>query len=910
VILDGEMIAWDNIDKENIYFGKNKTVAKMRRKWCALNGLIDERDLNLHKEVENHSAQAAIEDEGHDHDNKPEAGADCWLKFVVFDILYVNGPDALRLLHCSNPYKNDDSFHPNEGSLIHLDGFYRKNILYNLLFPVENKVEIVQSLVVCSDGSCISGEKYFQKIDKESADQQHFVPDDSIVMISMACDDRITELVESDQKRRGNRTDQEIRSERAFGLGRFYTNIVENQGQEGIMVKNLNAPYMLGEASRSKGYWRKLKPDYDGSSQSHPINDLDCLVLGGYYASGLRDAGKINSFLLGCAESSASVDEGGKKFLTLGSVGKGITNQDYERLLDMTGFGKDNNSNKWFKSNGSLPDFVSNLSFQRSSKGDMDGWKFSKRKFPDLWIRPCDSFVLKILAADIVASDSYSAGVTFRFPRICGIRVDGFEGAGGKLPEEVESIDLFHGLYEDRMNQLNRCRDTKSTEDHHFLDQYADGYCPFLSEAGRKAKSYNRKTVRPAIAEGSKIPESVPVQDEALKGRSFCVLEGLDGSYRLNPSSLDAIEAKEEGWTEVFGVNSRDDVVTFILMHSGQCTLTVTSNTDYILGGMQSDPRVINYKNALQSENADLISKSSYLNKKRAKIANNISGVLKWFYVYRAVALWGKQMSKVKQEAVDDWENKSATYGLVKSSLTEPRSHDYLVQSKATEARFTTVEDQFRVPLWDELNMLGLKRSLLAVKESRQSESAIKNTEATIYFQNGFSLPLHRPSNFGHFEENDQWIQGGRRQLFCPFLLKYDESGTVCGGVRHSEGPAILYPDLFGNDFGLEKSEDASSAVGMRRVGDTDGLSLAALIPLVESMGAFVTPHLHEKVTHILCLLKHHDILFWEISLSSDVLEHQYLHEELKKRFRNTRQKIKLVSPRWVKNNWEKVHHT
>jgi hypothetical protein len=162
----------------------------------------------------------------------------------------------------------------------------------------------------------------------------------------------------------------------------------------------------------------------------------------------------------------------------------------------------------------------------------------------------------------------------------------------------------------------------------------------------------------------------------------------------------------------------------------------------------------------------------------------------------------------------------------------------------------------------------------------------------------------------GHFEENDQWIQGGRRQLFCPFLLQYDESGTVCGGVRHSEGPAILYPDLFGDDFGLEKSEDASSAVGLRRVGTTDGLSLAALIPLVESMGAFVTPHLHEKVTHILCLLKHHDILFWEISLSSDALEHQYLHEELKKRFRNTRQKIKLVSPQWVKKTWEKVHYT
>jgi ATP-dependent DNA ligase len=62
VILDGEMIAWDNIDKENILFGKNKTVAKMRRKWCSLNGLIDECDLNLHTNVENHVSPAAAEE--------------------------------------------------------------------------------------------------------------------------------------------------------------------------------------------------------------------------------------------------------------------------------------------------------------------------------------------------------------------------------------------------------------------------------------------------------------------------------------------------------------------------------------------------------------------------------------------------------------------------------------------------------------------------------------------------------------------------------------------------------------------------------------------------------------------------------------------------------------------------------
>ncbi len=55
--------------------------------------------------------------------------------------------DALRLSNGFNPYKNDvDSFRPNEAPLMHLDGFYRKNILNNFLSLVENKVKIAQSL--------------------------------------------------------------------------------------------------------------------------------------------------------------------------------------------------------------------------------------------------------------------------------------------------------------------------------------------------------------------------------------------------------------------------------------------------------------------------------------------------------------------------------------------------------------------------------------------------------------------------------------------------------------------------------------------------------------------------------------------------------------------------------------------
>jgi hypothetical protein len=111
----------------------------------------------------------------------------------------------------------------------------------------------VQSVVVCSDGSGISGQNYFQKINCLITKQQS-VSIDSIVMISMICDDVIDQLVDADQKRRDKHTDQDITREGALGVDGFYTSLVEDQGQEGVMIKNHNSPCMLGEASRSKGY--------------------------------------------------------------------------------------------------------------------------------------------------------------------------------------------------------------------------------------------------------------------------------------------------------------------------------------------------------------------------------------------------------------------------------------------------------------------------------------------------------------------------------------------------------------------------------------------------------------------------------------------------------------------------------
>ncbi len=122
--------------------------------------------------------------------------------------------------------------------------------------------------------------------------------------------------------------------------------------------------------------------------------------------------------------------------------------------------------------------------------------------------------------------------------------------------------------------------------------------------------------------------------------------------------------------------------------------------------------------------------------------------------------------------------------------------------------------------------------------------------------------------------------------MFCPFFLNYDESGKCSGGVHHSAGTALLYPDVVGDDFGLEKSDNILPLEGMHSIIVNESLLLSALIPLKESMGTSVTPHLHEKVNHILCILKYHDAIDWGVFLSSDVFERPSLHEELRREFK------------------------
>ena len=90
VIFDGEVISWDDGRKEAIPFGSNRTVANARRNWYQNHGLLDERDLDLHCDDEDINVMQTSESKlrrSSLRDN--EQGAKCWLKYYIFDILFV-----------------------------------------------------------------------------------------------------------------------------------------------------------------------------------------------------------------------------------------------------------------------------------------------------------------------------------------------------------------------------------------------------------------------------------------------------------------------------------------------------------------------------------------------------------------------------------------------------------------------------------------------------------------------------------------------------------------------------------------------------------------------------------------------------------------------------------------------------
>eukprot|EP00804_Cyclotella_cryptica_P001192 CCRYP_017014-RA/>CCRYP_017014-RA protein AED:0.02 eAED:0.02 QI:1471/0.88/0.9/1/0.55/0.5/10/2775/629 len=441
VILDGEIVAWDAYENKAVPFGTNRAVAELRRNQREMDGTLDARDCNLHRDARDANVMSLSKDKLFKHlgsvetkqirESSPEQ---YWLKYVIFDILYVDGPGAMELIS-----KSGDLFPQNEaistGSIVNFDLMRRKSILYNLIVPQEHEVELIPSVIVRSDGSSMDAKDYFS--DSKTEYGKSSCAMDSILLAM--CDEAKTTVF--DPQRLSGRSHEEIEIQRALAMEQCYRQIVENSGQEGLLLKDLSSPYYLGAASRSLRYWFKLKPDYDASGQA---SDVDVLVLGGKYASGFRKAGYLSSLLVGIIDDRMGVQEENVKYLTLCKV---TFTRDIEKVMRTTGFQKADGDRplqlgKWFEANDtSLPDSISEWSFQRSPRGDRDGWKPNKKDRPDLWINPEDSFVLTLNSAEIIASDSMSAGLCLRFPRITSIRAEGFDKGPNPTTKSKRSLN-------------------------------------------------------------------------------------------------------------------------------------------------------------------------------------------------------------------------------------------------------------------------------------------------------------------------------------------------------------------------------------------------------------------------------------------------------------------------------------
>ena len=170
---------------------------------------------------------------------------------------------------------------------------------------------------------------------------------------------------------------------------------------EGLVLKNPRSPYRLNERNDD---WMKVKPEYmDGFGE-----DLDCVVIGGYYGSGRR-GGNLSSFLCGLRVDENQVRQGANpmKCYSFFKVGGGFTAADYAQVRHCT-------EDKWQKWDPKRPatDFI-----------ELGGGALQFER-PDVWIRPDQSVVFAVKAAQVSPTDQFRTGYTLRFPRFKKLRHD------------------------------------------------------------------------------------------------------------------------------------------------------------------------------------------------------------------------------------------------------------------------------------------------------------------------------------------------------------------------------------------------------------------------------------------------------------------------------------------------------
>ncbi|TGZ61632.1 hypothetical protein CRM22_007879 [Opisthorchis felineus] len=179
--------------------------------------------------------------------------------------------------------------------------------------------------------------------------------------------------------------------------------------QEGLVAKLTvgRSPYLPGR--RQRGGWWKLKPDY----VSGLLEDLDCLVVGGYFSSAsgskhLNQSKRVRQFLCAVRGSDTLNQQDDLSlpcFLSFCRVSSGLTVKQFKELNHKLG-------PHWKPFDRKHP----NTGFTE--------WLRVTTERPDVWIAPQHSVTLQLHASELISSGSYATGLTARFPRVVAVRDD------------------------------------------------------------------------------------------------------------------------------------------------------------------------------------------------------------------------------------------------------------------------------------------------------------------------------------------------------------------------------------------------------------------------------------------------------------------------------------------------------
>lgn len=609
------------------------------------------------------------------------------------------------------------------------------------------------------------------------------------------------------------------------------------------------------------------------------------VILGATFATGLRDGGTPSSYLIGVVDQDDR-----STFMTFSTINaNSVRNEVRAEMWKHTGFkpGGDGTSmqlGKWFREeNFALPDFISQKSRQRGTVVDYEGWTFNKAKgtYPHLWIDPNDSIVLEIKGQELVISEEHSAGLAMRFPKIKKVRLESVDGDEKKPSEITTDGELWNIFDNTRAKRLeaDAAIHGGQSQSHGFqlfeINNLSLGPCRFLTpeEFSRKNK---KRGLRTAASPARKIPkvEDYERKSDALFGLTFVVLEGR---YELNPKSLEAKEAEEQGWIdEARTVKTEADVMEFILKHHGTVKSSLLSGSahEFCIGGSTDDARVQNQLKGLEA--ARKISNPTTVAQKRlVQMTQSVDGILKWTFVYSLVHRF---LESGNADSILDFNE----------TWLIPGPQHYLARVQ----RETSVEEE----------IFCLDRTITETEMQRAlvtPERGIAGSESLPPWQyQGLDLQV-----------DERWT------LSSPFttLWPYEEEPEDL--YTHNKDTVVLYPDVFAElamlseEEGVEKVRSGSDATRWHDVlEDTD--EIMSVIPLAKVMGALVSPYLHPGVNTILCQLKDgiNEITFEEGATTWNVIQDEERHKQLLQYLRTdlAKKKIRLVSPDWLRNQLPK----